>query len=116
MKFKVDDWVEVCDGGTYSNHIYTITKYLKKTKYFNARYNLKGFCKNVLEKEIKLWQPKKDEWCWFISVNDTYELLKFVKLLQNGKYQARTKHGVIFNYSICEPFIGTLPKHIKKES
>ena len=24
---------------------------------------------SVTEDELKLWQPKKDEWCWFWSIN-----------------------------------------------
>jgi len=61
---------------------------------------------------IKKWEPVINEWCWFISCNDTFELMKFVGKLDNGKYQGKTLNGSIFNYSICEPFIGQLPSKI----
>lgn len=60
-----------------------------------------------------MYIPEKDEFCWFISVNDSYELLQFVKLLPNNRYQAKTIHGGIYNYSMCEKFTGELPEHLK---
>ena len=59
------------------------------------------------------WEPILNEWCWFISCNNTFELMKFAGKLDNGKYQGKTLHGSIFNYNICEPFIGQLPSKIK---
>ena len=65
------------------------------------------------ENNENMYIPEKDEFCWFISVNDSYELLQFVKLLGNNRYQAKTIHGGIYNYSKCEKFIGELPEHLK---
>ncbi len=59
------------------------------------------------------WEPKLYEWCWFISCNDTFELMQFVRKLTNGQYQAKTLHGTVFNYGRCEPFKGKLPSQIK---
>lgn len=61
-----------------------------------------------------MYIPEKDEFCWFISVNDSYELLQFVGFLENTKrYMAKTIHGGIYNYSMCEKFTGELPEHLK---
>ena len=58
---------------------------------------------------LELWQPKPDEWCWFWDEQYTTAILaKFLEKTDKGHFE---HHGNSFEY--CEPFIGTLPSHLK---
>ena len=93
-----DDWINIVrDDGVIFNTL----------KYDGTDSPKHGY-------SFERWEPTPNEWCWFMSCNDTFELMKFAGMLANEKYQAKTIHGTIFNYSKCEPFIGQLPTMIEE--
>ena len=57
-----------------------------------------------------LWQPKKDEWCWFWDTITPHR----PTLRQFGKYEedyfTDTEHNP---FTSCAPFIGELPSFLK---
>jgi hypothetical protein len=59
--------------------------------------------------EIEKWEPKEGEWCWFWDEHYTTAILaKFLEKTNEGYFE---HHSNSFEY--CEPFIGTLPTHLK---
>ena len=76
------------------------------------------------ECNLKLWQPKVDEYCWFGFTNqwhpnNDYILGKLINIIEdNGciTYNCEPIHSEIDgnDFDYCEPFIGTLPSFIKE--
>lgn len=99
-KFKVGDWVRV-------------TLVHNKSHSFIVKYSNIWNQPEYYTKE--LWKPKQGELCWFKSASNSAEFGEYVGKTEYGKYQMRP-NGVtcIFNYSYCEPFIGTLPSFITR--
>ena len=64
------------------------------------------------------WTPKLNEWCWFLTVNSGYVLGKYAGSLSNKQYQYKLNmsDSAIFNCTKCEPFIGSLPSLLTKET
>ena len=68
--------------------------------------------------EVKLWQPKPKEWCWFWN-RDKPNKTKLKQL-----YSINYEHDVHWTYKTtdcktyqhCEPFIGQLPTNLKDQS
>ena len=95
-KFKVGDWV------------------YDKTD----RELIHLYCKGAAEgasistNEIELWKPQPDEWCWFSSHNLHPKLGQFDEFKGNCYYSRHLSAGG-YGFTICEPFIGTLPTKLK---
>lgn len=101
-EFKVGDWVV---NTTHSG--YTPFQ-LKDSDFYGISKKNQVFFTN-----LKYWQPKLGEWCWFKSASDSAEFGEYVGKTEHGKYQMRPNSVTcIFNYSYCEPFIGTLPSFL----
>lgn len=75
---------------------------------------------------LELWQPKPNEWCWFLNhKNDIPRLRKFISASNpfDGPTvyitQADPSTGMsraycgIESYNYCEPFIGDLPQNLQ---
>ena len=60
--------------------------------------------------KFKPWEPKPNEFCWFLTVNTGYVLGQYVGKL-NSKYQYKLNMSdePIFSCHNCQPFIGKLP-------
>ena len=101
--FKPGDWVRY-KGITQISHI-THTGYHLSNGYITKGDN----------GEMKLWQPKLGEWCWFWN-RDKPNKTKLKQL-----YSINYEHDVHWTYKTidcktyqhCEPFIGQLPTNLK---
>ena len=66
------------------------------------------------------WKPQQGEWCWFWN-NDKQPFLAQLACLDDEEYiTVQVLHGSLadlsdacFSFEYCEPFIGTLPTHLK---
>ena len=79
--------------------------------------------------EVKLWEPEKDEFCWFWNDDMQPFLAQFdFSEDDDGTIIYYTKQGLhgsladlsdaLFSFKYCEPFVNKLPtlyKNIKKE-
>lgn len=113
-ELKIGDWVKSYYYNANEEECFKVlkVKYVDEEviEYFDTTL-YQYFSNNP---KIELWEPKIGEWCWFISVHDTFELMKFAGMLSEKRYQAETIHGGIYNYSRCEPFVGKLPTYIQE--
>ena len=123
-KFKVGDWVRHEDTSIgVVKCIITLPRGRDIEVYWKLDKNgspLTGY--NAGEhKSSKLtpWQPKPDEWCWFWNHEDNPILGQFIKNV-NEKYQMKSIDGSVSSiygdFLNCEPFIGTLPTHLKESA
>jgi hypothetical protein len=59
---------------------------------------------------ISLWKPQEGEWCWFWDEHYTTAILgKFTEKTNKGYFEHNSN-----SFEYCEPFIGTLPTHLKE--
>lgn len=104
--FKPGDWVIV------NNSFENIIK-VEYEDYEEDGIETRIFIDNSEEyygaEDVEIWQPKPGEWCWFWDEQYTTAILaKFIEKTDEGYFE---HHGNSFEY--CEPFIGTLPSHLK---
>ena len=122
--FKPGDWVKYKDQ--QDTTIYKVMDILSN--------DLIDIEDTIVDKyDIELWQPKPNEWCWFINTNCAPLLAQFVKM-QNQSFWINNEYKSVLGYKAnkfghysgnigpkdedyvfvyCEPFIGQLPTHIK---
>lgn len=104
-KFKVGDWVRD-----------------KRNGMKNPIVQLKPDCIFLTNPEecgdiYELWQPKKDEWCWFYDKEfKTAILAKYISMYKTEVYTYFRSSYHIDNglFLCCEPFIGELPSFLKE--
>ena len=112
---KVGDWVR----STKYKHLKPIK--IKSIYKSNTRPGILGLRSGgsvLYSDEVKLWQPKVGEWCWFWN-RDKPNKTKLKQL-----YSINYEHDVHWTYKTidcktyqhCEPFIGQLPTHLKDQS
>lgn len=67
--------------------------------------------------DVKLWQPRSGDWCWFWDKLDLKPFLS--KFIENTKDGSFVSEGITFTSGrvisiYCEPFIGELPTICKE--
>ena len=124
---SVGDWIRTPDD--------EVTQVLELDAVFGTQNKLSNghICFNGFLKACELWQPRKDEWCWFITKKTAPILARFVyrdsktlwldneyktilgyKADSFGHYSGNIgpqEEDYIFPY--CQPFIGELPTYLK---
>lgn len=68
--------------------------------------------------DVKLWQPRSGDWCWFWDDSWSYvQLLQFNKM-DKDIFESKTSVEIgnvdCDRWSKCEPFIGQLPSICKE--
>ena len=110
--FKLGDWIKSTKYPNL-NPIQIESIYESNTRPGTLGLKSKGTV--LYSDEVKLWQPKVGEWCWFWNNNQP----KLKKL-----YSINYEHNVHWTYKTidcktyqhCEPFIGQLPSILKDNS
>ena len=111
MQFKIDNWVQML--GSEDKTIYQVIDILPN--------DVIDIGDTIVDKyDIKLWEPKPNEWCWFWN-NDNQPFLAQFEEMDDDQYV--TKQGLhgsyadlsdaTFSFRFCEPFIGQLPTNLK---
>ena len=98
-KFKVGDWVRNKDS-----HI--LFKLLKESDYDKGYFkttndNPKGYLTQISNSTFELWKPQPGEWV----IPDSG--------ISDDMFVVQQFDGVVPLPHRCEPFIGTLPQHLK---
>lgn len=107
-KLQVGDWVVM---GRNSNKL----QWTEEDSKVVARQGV------ARQGEVTLWEPKKDDWCWFWNeVMLKPEFARLYKIIPEDKAQpyrayvdSRIAGDDTFKYEHCEPFSGTLPTHLQ---
>lgn len=103
-KFKVGDWVR----DSYGN-IQLIERILPCDRHKeNIWFKHAGA---AFSTELKHWTPQPGEWCWFWDAHHTIPVIRRFKKEADSEYPYKAIDDV--SYENCEPFIGTLPTHLK---
>lgn len=105
LKFKVGDWVKCPEDGALFKVIEHKDGWFYNTQeeYYDAS-------------DLALWKPQPGEWCWFFDKDSRTAVVaqyKGIKETEVYTYYVSTfqiDEGLFLN---CEPFIGTLPTHLK---
>lgn len=126
-EFKVGDWVRVNNGKPHQFKRFTkdLPGWNKNLDYENiemlchARFHIPNFDRSI----VTLWEPTKDEWCWFYKDGEFPSIAKFDRkenehtflgfvCVEDKKFPTCYKPIIVFA-DIIEPFIGNLPSMIK---
>lgn len=95
QQFKIGDWVVEI----HSKEIHQIIELFPDT--CRVKKPLSGITYSTEYTDLKLWQPKEGEWCWFYSSNiEKWYLTKW----ENSESQIASLW-----HKNCKPFIGELP-------
>lgn len=114
---KLNDWTTHEQHGGNPKQIESITN---GEAYFSVTVG--GY--SIKLEDLKKWQPKEGEWCWFgnkidsksfvlsqfdetITIDHTWDIAYTEVLYKSKEYGLR-------RYSSCEPFIGELPSYLKE--
>lgn len=108
-EFKAGDWIK----DSYGVYV-PVTKVLTNGILYTSSKGHTGILdmQYILKNNRKPWQPQPGEWCIFISKDDPTDVAlgKFTGM-KDGLYTSSAVSGSIWAH--CEPFIGTLPSHLK---
>ena len=102
QQFKIGDWVD------YAWEFYRVHEE------YNGKGNISKEVVNSLvrhDKNVKLWQPKEGEWCWFRDNRGEAALKQFSQMCPIVATNYILKQGLISG--TVEPFIGELPTFLK---
>lgn len=110
--FKLGDWV-ISTKYPNLNPIQIESIYESNTRPGTLGLKSKGTV--LYSDEVKLWQPKPNEWCWFWNVTDfdAPTLSRFCGM-QDKLFRCTNSKQNLFTH--CEPFIRQLPTSIKDQS
>ena len=111
QQFKVGDWIENirCVNQRIIKQVIDCKEHLDTLTMGNATNGVNV----MLKSDVKLWQQKEGEWCWFYNRGDAFPVLRpFVKMSEENLYLA---NNIVCDwaYEYCEPFIGELPSFLK---
>lgn len=109
--FKVGDWVEV----TTTNQPRIIKKVIQASSIQDTVTISDGANVSIiLRSDLKLWEPKPKEWCYFGNVDsNTAVLAQFAKRFYDGRFwNYMTTEGKCYLY--CDPFTHKLPSFLKE--
>lgn len=104
---KVGDWI--CNNGAHMNGLNKGT-FKVDHSWLTSRPG-GNTCRTGKDEDFYPWQPTKGEWCWFWTGNDIPVLGRFEK--QSRQYFSIDHGSSGYGFAHCEPFIGTLPSHLK---
>ena len=124
--FKLDNWVIMPNDPDKRSLAQVKQTYTEsnKVKLYWPSENSVAVCSEMTHYE--LWQPKPDEWCWFLNhKNDIPRLRKFISA--SNPFDRPTVYTThpdpatemsraycgIESYKYCEAFIGQLPTILK---
>ena len=114
--FKVGDWVRL----SCRDYITQITDIFDEKRGYRSRYSIKckdyerGIDSSYTPEQLKLWQPKEGEWCWFKDNSyNTAVLARFAYIDEDGEFEANLD-GLYRPFINIEPFIGELPSFIEE--
>lgn len=109
-QFKIGDWLQVIAG---------------HERPIGSLFKVESCLTRYRATDVKLWQPKEGEWCWFWNTQKDLTLQKFWKMEQNyfivAFYEKHKIDGIAFydindkHFKNCEPFIGELPSFLKEQ-
>jgi hypothetical protein len=113
--FKVGDWV------MRSNPILTIHRDIRVSRVVevtedNIKINMyNGLRIDYDEEHLQQWKPVTGEWCWFYNTSETLPTKHTHPALYQFKEMYKDKFSPTCGGCLdkCEPFIGTLPQHLK---
>ena len=110
--FKAGDWVRNIKYKTdaWSNGLF------KADKEWAEERPEGNTVKTGNDRDFELWKPQPNEWCWFwdtkYPIKDEARLMRFKSMgKDNGPNRYVTSQHEPFEH--CEPFMGTLPTHLK---
>ena len=98
-QFKIGDWVQVIAG---------------HERPIGSLFKVKSCLTSYKVADVKLWEPKEGEWCWFW--NSALGIWFISTLKDFGEYNNSIQYRCNSVYYICEkcePFIGELPSFLK---
>ncbi|MGD8305024.1 MAG: hypothetical protein PVF17_00085 [Ignavibacteria bacterium] len=119
MNFKIGDWVIVDIDDFKSCKPHRIEKFGQN----GTTVSIEGIWENRIITKLSihynyltLWQPQKNEWCWFFNNKKEIPKLGKLKYKADNQYTAymTPKNSMnVQNFKFCEPFIGQLPSILK---
>lgn len=115
-KFRVGDWVRHTFNIYPGDNNFEVKEELLQIAIveYDIFVTTKGPEFYTSDTNIELWQPQKNEYCWFID-GAKVVLVKFIG------FSASFYHGISLQNNdnvcskICEPFIGELPTILKEK-
>ena len=122
IEFKIDDWIKSLKH-TGLNPIQIESMYDSNTRKGTKGLRSGGIV--LYSDEVKLWDPEKDEFCWFWNDDMQPFLAQFdFSEDDDGTIIYYTKQGLhgsladlsdaLFSFKYCEPFVNKLPTLYKK--